>query len=198
MTQVTIERELLERAIEALRLYVPEYSRQFSDLSDDLRAALQAAPAQPIGFAVMESPIQPVNQEILGVLKGAANYIDHLGGVSTPYRQAIAQAQAQPEQVDMNEQGTNPVVSQIQQELIDNPAQGLTDGEPERLYEAIKECMLHHRLQTFIGDDGENYPLVDHLSHGDSIADGQHEIDLLCDSIYNYVLKPAIQKGQQS
>lgn len=66
-----------------------------------------------------------------------------------------------------------------------------TAGEAERLYDAIKECLLSHRLQTFIGEDGDHYPLVDHLSHGDSIADGQHEIALICDCIYNEVLKPA-------
>lgn len=66
-----------------------------------------------------------------------------------------------------------------------------TAWEPERLYDAIKECMLHHRLQSFMGEDGEHYPLVDHLSCDQSIEDGKHEIDLICDGIYNTVLKPA-------
>lgn len=36
--------------------------------------------------------LHEVNQELLEALKGAANYIDKLGGVSGKYRQLIAKA----------------------------------------------------------------------------------------------------------
>lgn len=72
-----------------------------------------------------------------------------------------------------------------------NRVQPQAKGEAERLYDAIEACLLNHRLHNFMEDDESHYPLVDHLSHGDSIEDGRHEIRLICDSIYNTVLKPA-------
>lgn len=72
-----------------------------------------------------------------------------------------------------------------------NRVQPQAQGEADRLYDAIEDCLLNHRLHSFMGDDEDHYPLVDHLSHGESIEDGRHEIRLICDSIYNTVLKPA-------
>jgi len=58
------------------------------------------------------------------------------------------------------------------------------------LYGAIKEVLLNHRLSNLVGDDGEFFPLVDHLCSKDakSVESGEFEIALICDAIYNDVL----------
>jgi hypothetical protein len=86
---------------------------------------------------------------------------------------------------------TRPIQRSIEALSAAKAVQPQAQGEAERLYDAIEDCLLNYRLHGFVQDDGDSYPLVDHLSHGDSIEDGQHEIRLICDSIYNTVLKPA-------
>ena len=42
--------------------------------------------------AEREARLMAINQELLEALKGAANYIDTMGGISSSYRQLIAKA----------------------------------------------------------------------------------------------------------
>jgi hypothetical protein len=65
-------------------------------------------------------------------------------------------------------------------------------GTPEKLYDAIEQVLRDHRVSSRIGDDGA-LPLVDCLCNSDAedISQGQHEIRLICDAIYNEVLVPA-------
>jgi hypothetical protein len=72
------------------------------------------------------------------------------------------------------------------------PAPPAQTGIAERLYDAIEKVLQGHRLQHWYTDEdaGENVPLVDHLSPGDTIETGQQEIRLICDDIYNEVLVP--------
>lgn len=63
----------------------------------------------------------------------------------------------------------------------------------ETLYDGIKEALEHYRLSSMVGEDGEPYPLVDALSTpGMSTSTGKDEIVLVCDAIYNEVLRPAL------
>lgn len=57
----------------------------------------------------------------------------------------------------------------------------------DRLFDAIKEVLLHHRLSHTAGEDCQAFPLVDKLCSPGStdIADGRDEITLICDAIYN-------------
>ena len=135
MTQVTIERGLLERA---LRDIERAYSKQF-DVAVDLRAALQAAPAQPVNqvlvdderalfeahiakdcgdlstfgsgpnmhycnsgvnhewigwktrAALQAAPAQPVNQVLVDALEKIANETRNIGSAHILARAALAQ-----------------------------------------------------------------------------------------------------------
>lgn len=79
------------------------------------------------------------------------------------------------------------------------PAPIASEAQPiawtaDQLYDAIEETLLHHRMSNLEGDDGEAFPLVDHLTTpGDrGIDSGKLEIRLICDAIYNEVLTKAI------
>lgn len=58
------------------------------------------------------------------------------------------------------------------------------------LYDAIKDVLLNHRLSNLVDEDGEFFPLVDHLCSQDdkTTESGEFEIALICDAIYNDVL----------
>lgn len=58
------------------------------------------------------------------------------------------------------------------------------------LYDAIKDVLLNHRLSNWVDEDGESFPLVDHLRSQDdkTTESGEFEIALICDAIYNDVL----------
>jgi len=146
MTQVTIERELLVQAIKALDLgyALLESSKSchaqtlLSAYKELAGAALQAAPAQPVNQVLVDALKQfadalPPNRDTVKTCYAVTN------GMRDAAHSALAQAQAQPSQVDVNEQGTNPVVSQNRAELIDKPAQGLTDDD-------IAELIVEHKV----------------------------------------------------
>ncbi|MFY2995914.1 hypothetical protein ACOTH8_21565 [Achromobacter xylosoxidans] len=68
------------------------------------------------------------------------------------------------------------------------------------LYDAIKDVLLNHRLSNLVDEDGEFFPLVDHLRSQDDKAteSGEFEIALICDAIYNDVLtRSAPVAGEQ-
>jgi len=79
------------------------------------------------------------------------------------------------------------------------------DAEPkpavraEKLYDAIKEVLLHHRLSYTEGEDAEAFPLVDMLCPPGSrdISNGRDEITLICDAIYNDEAVRAAISGEQ-
>lgn len=149
MTQVTIERELLERALAVSQAYVDLVHKQhqgkvmddatyetFATARDNtipgLRAALQAAPAQP------------VNQVLLDATEMANKFGFSWSGIYQHWevephqlKALIAHVQAQARPVDAHGQDTKPVVSQKDAEVRDKPAQGLTDGVAVAVYEAV-------------------------------------------------------------
>jgi len=100
-----------------------------------------------------------------------------------------AALQAAPAQVDVNEQGTNHVVSQIHPERRDNPAQGLTDGE---LADNLK------RFERAVG----RKDVLHHIYSGKAMPDDMYQtfITLRDDAIpaLRESILAAIQKGQQS
>lgn len=167
MTQVTIERELLERALNAFETDDWEKKMQ---AAIDLRAALQAAPSQPVNQVLVDAldQITAVYIDMRNFL--AEKYPNDGWSVGTMTIDgalaALAQAQAQ-------------------------PAQGLTDGE--RLDFVMKNDAFLHRTktdteticyQTWQQDEDENYVV---LSGFDAFyPSGRAAIDA------------AIQKGQQS
>ena len=69
----------------------------------------------------------------------------------------------------------------------------------EKLYDAIKEVLLHHRLSYTEGEDAEAFPLVDMLCPPGSrdISKGRDEITLICDAIYNDEAVRAAISGEQ-
>jgi hypothetical protein len=67
--------------------------------------------------------------------------------------------------------------------------------DADALYDRVKQVLLFHRLSNMVCDDDheDHLPLVDALTPPGSkdISTGQDEIALICDAIYNEVLKPA-------
>jgi anti-sigma28 factor (negative regulator of flagellin synthesis) len=124
MTQVTIDRELLERAMAALENHSGNYKLSKSEavshcaVCTEIFDALQAAPAQPVNQVLVEklkaladwhektSKLWPINMDQSAFHNSAALTLS-----------GIAQAQAQ-------------------------PAQGLTDGEAvQNLIDAVEDLM---------------------------------------------------------
>lgn len=67
------------------------------------------------------------------------------------------------------------------------------------LYHAIKEVLLNHRLSNRQTDDGDFFPLVDHLCNegANTTESGEFEVALMCDAIYNDVLTKLAPVGLQ-
>ena len=51
------------------------------------------------------------------------------------------------------------------------------------IYDKIKEDLIAARLNSWETDDGDKYPLLDHLSKGENIDSGILEIDNIVDQI---------------
>lgn len=52
-----------------------------------------------------------------------------------------------------------------------------------KIYDKIRDDLLHAKLLYWEEDDTNKYPLVDHLSSGDDISTGRDEIDNLIEQI---------------
>jgi hypothetical protein len=52
-----------------------------------------------------------------------------------------------------------------------------------KIYDKIRDDLLHSKLLYWEEDDTNKYPLVDHLSSGDDISTGRDEIDNLIEQI---------------
>lgn len=52
-----------------------------------------------------------------------------------------------------------------------------------KIYDKIRDDLLHALLLYWEEDDANKYPLVDHLSSGDDISTGRDEIDNLIEQI---------------
>ena len=52
-----------------------------------------------------------------------------------------------------------------------------------KIYDKIRDDLLHAKLLYWEEDDTNKYPLVDHLSSGDDISTGRNEIDNLIEQI---------------
>jgi hypothetical protein len=67
------------------------------------------------------------------------------------------------------------------------------------LYHAIKEALLNHRLSNRQTDDGDFFPLVDHLCNegANTTESGEFEVAVMCDAIFNDVLTKLVPAGLQ-
>lgn len=146
MTQVTIPVEMLDRLFRAYDAGTPAVLHV---AVEDLRAALQAAPAQPVNQVLVEAMTAEVKEQymFLKSLDAANIYRDRIGKFIRWF-----DTQAQP--LDTHGQDTKPVVSQNDVEVIDKPAQGLTDDflQPNDYY------LLHRFIETT--EDGEGYDIT--------------------------------------
>jgi hypothetical protein len=52
-----------------------------------------------------------------------------------------------------------------------------------KIYDKIRDDLLHAKLLYWEEDDANKYPLVDHLSSGNDISTGRDEIDNLIEQI---------------
>lgn len=60
----------------------------------------------------------------------------------------------------------------------------LTEEQKQKLCELIEESLNRARLQNYKTDDDDNLPLVDLLSTGDTILEGQEEITNIVEQIF--------------
>ena len=60
----------------------------------------------------------------------------------------------------------------------------LTEGQKLRICELLEESLNGVRLQNYKTDDDDNLPLVDLLSTGDTILEGQEEITNIVEQIF--------------
>lgn len=60
----------------------------------------------------------------------------------------------------------------------------LTEEQKQKLCELIEKSLNRVRLQNYKTDDDDNLPLVDMLSNGDTILEGQEEIANIIEQIF--------------
>jgi hypothetical protein len=60
----------------------------------------------------------------------------------------------------------------------------LTEDQKHKICDLIKKSLNNVRLQNYKTDDDDNLPLVDLLSTGETILEGQEEIENIVEQIF--------------
>lgn len=208
MTQVTIERELLERAAE----HVPCADA----LWHELRAALQAAPAQPVNQVLVEAIFERCNVTLW--LKSGEYPLEHNPHAKKDSKAAIlaalAQAQAQPAPNPWKDAVLDRLASHAMDAPVDmppadilkrvidmavtmatdpaiatQPAQGLTDGELEKYRLLIPGIDRIEPTDEFLSEDTSHWAIDPNAFFAGLLYGG---------NVLRPARRAAIQKGQQS